>query len=282
MKVLVTGSNGFIGLAVREELAARGHEYLSFDAPHDIRHAGELEVAAGLEAEGIINLAGVLGTSELHGRQHHAAWVNILGAVNVYELGATLNIPVVQIGTGHRGQPNTYAITKAAAEDLALARAQWGGERIAVVRAYHVYGPGQKPCAPHGPSPVRKIFPSFTCRALTGMALEVYGDGSQRIDMVHVTEVAKVLVDALDGPYGEVTEAGTGRAISVLDVALDIAVATGSDSHVLRITAGRPGEPLGADVVASKPVVKSTWPYLMCETIDWYRNWLAGYQQQVR
>ena len=121
-------------------------------------------------AEAIINLAGVLGTPELFGSEHRAAQVNILGAVNVYDAAAKLGIPVVQIGTGHKGQPNPYAITKACAEDLGLARARWLGEKITVVRAYHVYGPGQLPGPPHGPAGVHKFFPTFACRALSGPA----------------------------------------------------------------------------------------------------------------
>jgi nucleoside-diphosphate-sugar epimerase len=126
--------------------------------------------------------------------------VNILGALNVYDAAAARDIPVVQIGTGHKGQPNPYAITKACAEDLGLARAGVGGERIVVVRAFHAYGPGQKACAPHGRGTVRKIVPSMVCRALTGMPVQVNGSGDQAIDLVYVDDVAAALADALHAP----------------------------------------------------------------------------------
>jgi nucleoside-diphosphate-sugar epimerase len=243
-----------------------------FDRPQSIMDYPSL-LAAVRKAGAVINLAGQLGTAEIIGSEREAAEVNVLGALNVYDAARDAGIPVVQIGTGHRGQPNPYAITKACAEDLGLSRAQWCGEQIAVVRAYHVYGPGQKPPAPHGKSPVRKIVPSFACRALTGMDLEVWGDGQQEIDLVHATSVAAVLADAIGGPYGQVTEAGTGKPVTVMQAARDVVRAAHSRSTIMRLPM-RPGEPEGARVVASAPACTDPWPYLLPETVAWYRRLL--------
>jgi UDP-glucose 4-epimerase len=273
MKVTVTGSAGFIGQHVAAALARAGHEMVPFDRPMDVRVPGTLE-AACKDSAGIIHLAGALGTAELIGSEPEAASVNILGALAAYDAGARLGIPVVQIGTGHKGQPNPYAITKGCAEDLGLARAQWTGARITVVRAYHVYGPGQKATAPHGPSHVKKIGPTFICRALTGMPLEVNGSGEQVIDLVYAADVADVLVAALAGPYGMVTEAGTGKPVTVIQAARDVIAATGSASEI-RFVPMRDGEPEDAVVVAEMPECRNPWPHKLDETVAWYRNMLA-------
>jgi len=276
VKVLVTGAAGFIGQHVMAALAARGHTGAAYDRPHDVCDAGELDFACRYaRAEAIINLAGVLGTPELLGAESRAAGVNILGAVAVYDVAAYFRIPVVQIGTGHKGQPNPYAITKACAEDLGLARARWLGEKITVVRAYHVYGPGQLPGPPHGPASVHKFFPTFACRALTGLPLELHGGGSQQIDPVHVADVAESLCDALHGPWGAVTEAGCGKPVSVAQAAADVALAAGPSLLPSVSAAPRPGEPEGAVVVAAAPACRNPWPYLVPETVEWYRQWLA-------
>lgn len=277
MKVLVSGSSGFIGQHVAASLAAGGHEVVPFDHPRDVCDYTSL-LDACQDVDGIINLAGQLGTTELLGAEHTAAEVNILGAINVYDVGKALDIPVVQIGTGHKGQPNTYAITKAAAEDLALARAQWTGAKITVVRAFHVYGPGQKACPPHGHSQVRKIMPSFLCRALTGMPLQVYGSGEQVIDLVHVADVADVLVGALWGPYGTVIQAGTGKPVTVLQAAEDVLSAVAPTGIVEHLPM-RPGEPEAASVVADAPSCPNPWPYKLLDTALWYREMLD--QQEV-
>ena len=273
MKVLVTGSRGFIGSRVCDELLIAGHDPVEFDRPFDIRNQSCLDAFGDVAA--VINLAGQLGTEELLGAEYQAAEVNILGAVRVYDWAAALGIPVVQIGTGHKGQPNPYAITKGCAEDLALARARWLGQEIAVVRAYHVYGPGQKPPPPWGPSSVRKFFPTLACQALAGLPLELCNGGQQLIDPVYVDDVAAVLAAAISGPYGEVTEAGTGKELSVAQAAKDIAAAAGAAYPFTSVTVTRAGEPEGARVVADMPVCPNPWPYMVTETVEWYRHWLA-------
>ena len=282
MNVLVTGSAGFIGTYVRDALHRDGHAMIPFDGERDVRD--QRAIAKAIEDDGVeavINLAGVLGTAETFGDgERLAADVNVVGAVTIFDAAAKAGIPVVQIGTGHKGQPNPYAITKGAAEDLALARAQWKGERIAVVRAYHAYGAGQKTFPPHGHSRVRKIIPSFICRALTGMPLEVNGDGTQLIDLVHVADVADVLVAAIGGPYGaapygQVIDAGTGKATSVYAAATEVINRCGSLSPIVHLPM-RDGEPEGATVVARFPECAAhLWPWKLTETIEAYREHLG-------
>jgi UDP-glucose 4-epimerase len=277
MKVLVTGSSGFIGSAVRRVLEARGDECIPYDMPRcDVRSRAMLDgTIRKYEVEAIINLAGMLGTPELFGHEVKAVETNIIGALNVYDAAALFHLPVVQIGTGHKGQPNPYAITKGCAEDIGMCRAAYRGEKIAIVRAYHVYGPGQPVGPPHGTAHVHKFFPTFTCRALTNMPLELCGGGPQIIDAVYVDDVAEVLVDAIAGPFGEVLEAGTGFQLSVEEIAYDIlSMIPGTKSRV-RSVAVRDGEPENVTVVASKPLCTNLWPYKVTETVEWYRQWLT-------
>jgi nucleoside-diphosphate-sugar epimerase len=273
-RVLVTGAGGFIGKFVCDELHARGLTPVTFDFPFDVcdRFAVE-DMLDGCSA--VINLAGKLGTAETYGVEHDTAKVNILGALVVADAAAKLGVPMVHIGTGHKGQSNPYAVTKACAEDLLLDRAQVTGQPISVVRAFHAYGPGQKMCAPHGPSPVRKIIPSFVCRALSGMPIEVNGNGNQLVDLVHVADVASVLVDALELPFGVVYDAGTGSATSVLEAARIVVDLCDSASKIVFVPM-RPGEPEFSRVVAGDPRCERRFPFGMYETIEYYRQKLGS------
>jgi nucleoside-diphosphate-sugar epimerase len=276
MKVLVTGAEGWIGSRTVAELTARGHEV--FGTSRYGRDAYTLDVCdraavtamvSRFRPARIVNLAGILGTAELAGREHAAAAVNILGAINVLDAAAHTGAHVVHIGTGHKGQPNTYAITKAAAEDLALARRH---PAVTIVRAYHTYGPGQAAPPPCGTATVRKIVPSFVCRALTNQPLQIFGDGSNVIDLVHVEDVAAVLADAVEhGKPGQTWEAGTGQPLTVQQVAEDVIRATHSDAPIVHCDA-RSGEPVGAQVVASWPRCPASWPDRLPETIEHYRR----------
>lgn len=273
MRVLVTGGSGFIGSAVQAELRRRELEPVVLDLPWDVNDPRDVDEAVRV-VDAVIHLAGRLGTAETFGDERAVAQTNILGALNVADACARRDIPMVQIGTGHKGQANPYAITKACAEDLFIGRAQVTGQRINVVRAFHAYGPGQKACAPHGSSPVRKIIPSFVCRALDGLSIEINGSGEQLIDLVHVDEVARVLVDALEGPWGEVLEAGTGHAITVNQAAGIVAKRCASDSAIVHVPM-RAGEPELSAVVAIDPLCEHAFPWRLDEVIEYYAEVVA-------
>jgi UDP-glucose 4-epimerase len=125
---------------------------------------------------------------------------------------------------------------------------------------------------------VDKFFPTFACRALSGEPLELCGGGGQLIDPVHVSDVAAALADAISGPYGQVVEAGCGKPVTVAQVAADIAKWAGATitepCRAIRAP-GRPGEPHDAEVVATAPACRNPWPYLVPETVEWYRQWLT-------
>jgi nucleoside-diphosphate-sugar epimerase len=107
------------------------------------------------------------------------------------------------------------------------------------------------------------------------MPVEINGDGLQCVDLVHVHEIARVLVDALDGPWGVVLDAGTGVATTVLHAAEVVVALCRSASPITHLPM-RDGEPEHAMVVALNPLCETfPFPYAMDETIDYYR-WLLA------
>ena len=87
--------------------------------------------------------------------------------------------------------------------------------------------------------------PSFICRALSGMPLQVHGDGSNVIDLIHVDEVARILVDALDAPTGVVADMIEAiRAVSGHVLSLDIPSGIHGDTGEAPGVAVRPDQTL--------------------------------------
>jgi len=213
----------------------------------DIRDATSVTEAVA-HADGVIHLAGVLGTQETINNPRPAAETNILGGLNVFEACAQYNVPLVNIAVGNYWMNNTYSITKNTMERFADMMNKYRGTRISIVRALNAYGPRQVAAAPFGPSKVRKIMPAFVCRALVGDAIEIYGDGEQVMDMIYVSDVARVLVQALiateNGTLVAV-EAGSGNPTTVNDIAEEVitqaAMVTGKRVEVVHIPM-RPGE----------------------------------------
>jgi nucleoside-diphosphate-sugar epimerase len=263
MRIGVTGGQGFIGTYVCEELERRGHEPVVFDRRLVEGHGWEFmlgdvtdEVATmelGAHTDGIIHLAAMLGTQEWVYDPKPAAKVNIFGTLNVLESCKSNGIPMTYIAVGNHEMCNSYSTSKTAAERFCRQFADQGMP-VNIVRAVNAYGPRQSVAKPYGSARVRKVIPSFTCRALSGDPLEVYGDGLQVSDCVHVTDVARVLVTSLekaaDGHVFDVTvEVGPVAHHTVLDIARFVKNAAVSASPIVHLPM-RPGEEPGAHVVA--------------------------------
>jgi UDP-glucose 4-epimerase len=266
-KVLVTGGNGFIGRYVAAELHRRGSEVWVFDRRHavpgsasvlgDVRDASSVvEAVAGVD--GVIHLAGVLGTQETIVNPVPAAETNILGALNVLQACAQHGVPLVNIGVGNHFEDNTYSLTKSCVERFCRTYGRYRGLPVQTVRAYNAYGPRQSVPQPHGSSRVRKIIPSFITRAFAGEPIQIYGDGSQVMDMVYVADVASALVAALvhtteEGYREDAWNAGTGRPTTVRDIAeavqAEVERQTGKLAPVEYLPM-RPGETPGGTVLA--------------------------------
>jgi UDP-glucose 4-epimerase len=171
--------------------------------------------------------------------------MNVLGSLNVFEACARCQKRGVYIAVGNHWMNNPYSISKTAAERFALMYNKERGTKIAVVRGLNAYGPRQKS------GPVRKIMPNFIIPALKGEPLTVYGDGSQIMDMIYVTDLADILCRALlveHGVYDMAFEAGTGTPRSVLHIAGTVICVVGSGS--IQRVAMRPGEPEQSKVLA--------------------------------
>jgi UDP-glucose 4-epimerase len=136
----------------------------------------------------------------------------------------------------------------------------------------------------------------MVCRAILGEPIEIYGDGTQISDMVHVKDVARALVAALEcAAKGLVlpkpVEVGPVKSLSVNQVA-----------HIIRITAAdlgapqqpplvylpmRPGETPHDRVTANPETLRQVgidpdslilFQRGIEETIRWYqRDWLADW-----
>lgn len=296
MKVLVTGGSGFIGSYVREELECQGHEPLSFDHLHpaegetflgDVTDASAVTEAAA-HVEGIIHLAAVLGTQETISNPRPSAEINILGSLNVFEAAVQYDLPVVYVGVGNHWMRNhgggSYTISKSCAEDFARMYHAHRGLKVTIVRPVNAYGARQSVAAPYGTSKVRKVTPSFICRALAGEPIEVYGDGTQVSDMVHVTDVAKVMVQALDSGVLGPIEVGPATSVTVNEMAELIATEvegyTLHKSEIVHLPM-RPGEVPNAVVSAdtstlaqigldAESFVDLKWG--IANTVRWYAN----------
>jgi UDP-glucose 4-epimerase len=103
-----------------------------------------------------------------------------------------------------------YGATKAASEMLLSSYAAAYGIKAAALRFSNVYGPGMKK--------KDSFIPRLMRAARSGQGIQVYGDGTQLRDLVHVDDiVAGILLAWRTGTTGPLI-VGAGESVSVNDI----------------------------------------------------------------
>jgi nucleoside-diphosphate-sugar epimerase len=249
--VLVTGSGGFIATHLIEALRAQGRPVVA----HSHRD-GDIATCA-LPEEGIGHVVHLAGRSFVPDSWRDARGfyqTNVVGTVNVLELCARRSISltcissyvygiprVLPIGEDHPlGALNPYAHSKILAEEAVAYFTGRDALAAAVVRPFNVYGPGQDE---------RFLIPSLIRQALDPACDRIaVRDLRPRRDFLHVQDFVALLVALVTSPRSGVFNAGSGRSVSIAELAAAIGAAAGADKPLDSTDEPRAHEVL--DVVA--------------------------------
>lgn len=135
--------------------------------------------------------------------------------------------PLVPLSTSETKAPSlesVYALSKFDQERLCLVLGRAYGVPTVALRFFNVYGPRQALSNPY-----TGVLAIFASRLMNDRPPLVYEDGLQRRDFVSVYDVARAAALALESEAaeGKVLNVGSGRAMTVREVAERIATAMG-------------------------------------------------------
>ncbi len=117
-----------------------------------------------------------------------------------------------------------YGLTKKMQEELFINFSDSTGMEYTILRYQNVYGPGQSLSNPY-----TGILSIFSGLLLNGKKINIFEDGLESRDFIHIDDIAEITVKSLEkGTLSRmVANAGTGIGTSVLDVVKTMAEAFG-------------------------------------------------------
>ncbi|HEX4496873.1 MAG TPA: NAD-dependent epimerase/dehydratase family protein [Thermoanaerobaculia bacterium] len=144
-----------------------------------------------------------------------------------WEVRDALGRPLTPVPTPESKPPNlssVYALSKYDQERLCLITGGAYGLPTVALRFFNIYGSRQALSNPY-----TGALAIFASRLLNGNRPLLFEDGGQRRDFVHVSDIARACRLALEveGAAGQVLNIGSGRHLSVLEVARAMAAALG-------------------------------------------------------
>jgi dTDP-glucose 4,6-dehydratase len=174
-----------------------------------------------------------------------------------------------------------YASAKCGADRLVYS--YWATYQIpaVIVRPFNNYGPYQH---------LEKVVPRFITSCILNEPMRVHGDGSAARDFLHVEDHCDALDRLLHVPrelvVGEVINLGTGRHLSVLEIAKAVQERMKTDLPI-EFIGDRPGQVFRHTCSSSKAEKLLDWrPQISFEegldrTIEWYGTNEAWWRPQM-
>ena len=144
-----------------------------------------------------------------------------------------------------------YGVSKLAGEEYVAGWNRLHGTSHVVLRLANVYGPRQLPALEGG------VVAIFLERLARGETAEIFGDGTQVRDFVHVSDVAAAFLRAADAGTGTYN-VGTGVATSIVDL-YRLCASAAEVEREPHFSAARPGELRRSVIDASRAGRELGW-----------------------
>lgn len=250
-KVLVTGSEGFIGSHLADALLRQGHTVKAFVLYNSFGSHGWLEQIeknkrAGLNifmgdvrdpsgvreamkgCEFVLHLAALIGIPYSYHSPDTYLDTNIKGTLNILQAARDLGVKrlihtstsevygTAQMVPIHEDHPlqgqSPYSATKIGADQLALSFHRSFGLPVVILRPFNTYGPRQS---------ARAVIPTIVTQILRGKKEISLGSLHPTRDLVYVEDTVAGFIKALGDRQieGEVIQLGTGHEISIGNLA---------------------------------------------------------------
>ncbi|MBA7595663.1 GDP-6-deoxy-D-mannose reductase [subsurface metagenome] len=237
VRVLISGSSGFIGGHLANELRDRGHVVYGYDIKegHDLLDKHNLHrVFEEFDPDEVYHLGGSVHMSPAEDDPERDIKLNYLGTLNVLNMCKKFGSPLLFTGSGASygicGSPqkedmlprpmSNYGISKLAAELLIMKYVECHGVHATIIRYSSVYGPGRNA------GPVNLMLKNAKEKGW----IRVDGPGHHTRDLVDVRDAVNGTILIMEKGFpGELYNLGSGVETSIVEVAWIIHELTGAE-----------------------------------------------------
>ena len=265
MDILITGCAGFIGSHLLEKLKTEGHSVVGIDNYfHSCRNKEwrkehkieKVDIRDNIDeyvrdCDIVFHCAAIIHVDYSIKYPRETIDINVNGTLNVLEAVNKYKKEMVFASSSEvygSSQSNRmdeshpldcqspYAASKVAGDRLCKAFYDTYGTKVAILRNFNTFGPYQADDSYGG------VIAIFTRRALLGEDLPIFGSGTQERDYMWIDDAIRGYELCVEKKlWGETINIGSGKTISINDLAELIIKITGSKSKIVHI-APRPGE----------------------------------------
>jgi len=265
VRILITGSAGFIGTHLREALEQDWHTVIGIDnLSHPCKYSKKPEIVdtiANIEdyadvvanSDWVINLAADINVEKSLFFPVHAVDVNFIAAMKLLEVCTKLDVKLIHASTSeiygdragvmdenHRTMPKSpYAASKLAIDGMIYAYTQSYGTRAVIVRNYNTFGKFQSN------DRFGAVIGRFAERLIHNLPPIIFGDGSAKRDFMSYRDAInfyRIIIGLGDGnKWGEQYNVGSGASICIKDLA-DMMIELSGKKLTPIHDAPRPGE----------------------------------------
>lgn len=203
VKILITGSNGFLGQNIKK-LKPGGIEFVDFDmyAGQDILSEDALGIIIMREKpDVVVHAAAVADLYESDKNLDKNFYVNVLGTYLIGRICAINEIPIVYISTCCAyGLQGARQMTDE--NSLPVPTECYAWSKLAGEAALGCVGAALKGCILrlgtfYGPDMRSTLFTSIVIeKALTNQEIEIHGNGEQTRRYIHVKDVSEAIISA--------------------------------------------------------------------------------------
>ena len=319
MRILVTGGAGFIGSHLCDKYVKNEHTVFCLDNfmsgnLANIRHLldyknfklikGDIRDYKLLEKimqdiDVVFHLAAQVHVDRSYIEPKLTYDINVMGTQNILEVarlydakkiilasssevyGSALNIPIDEYHP--LNAPHPYGASKIAADRMCYAYIETYGINISILRFFNIFGPRQRDAGYGG------VISIFTRRIINNIPPIIYGDGSQTRDYTYIDDAINAydLVLKYNGPMTEPINIGTGKEVSILDIANKIIEICRKKESIKPVhVESRSGEVKRLIADSSRAYSLLGWKPNYCfdegltKFINWYKNY--GFEERIK